>query len=208
MGVINKPNTFSANTTISSSKVNANEDTIYNEFNGNISSANLATDAVVTAKIADSNVTTTKIADAAVTPAKWTNPYCFRARASVATTLTDGAPTRVTFGTEIYDYNNNFSSPTYTAPVAGVYTFSSVVGITNAATMVDCYLTLYVNGAASTRGGRYTMSADSAPIITCDVLLAANDTVEIYAYQNSAGNETSVANADETWFSGHLVHAV
>lgn len=70
MGVINKPYTYSANTTISSSKVNANEDTIYNEFNGSISAANLASDAVTTAKIADSNVTTAKIADDAVTPAK------------------------------------------------------------------------------------------------------------------------------------------
>lgn len=156
----------------------------------------------------DSKVNGSYITNATVTPTQWTNPYCFRARASVATTLTDATLVRVTFGTEIYDYNNNFSSPTYTAPVAGVYTFTSVVGISNAATMVDCYLSLYVNGAVSTRGGRYTMSADSAPMITCDVLLAANDTVEIYAYQNSAGNETSVANADETWFCGHLVHKV
>ncbi len=70
MGVISKPNTFSPNTTMSSSQVNSNFDTIYNEFNGNIAAANLATGAVTTAKIADSNVTTAKIADSNVTTAK------------------------------------------------------------------------------------------------------------------------------------------
>lgn len=80
MGTIVKPNTFSANTTISSSQMNANFDTIYNEFNGSIAAANLATDAVTTTKIAASavtaakldtdSVTTAKIAASAVTPAK------------------------------------------------------------------------------------------------------------------------------------------
>lgn len=70
MGTIAVPNTFSPNTTISSSQVNSNFSTIYNEFNGNIAAANLATGAVTTAKIADSNVTTAKIADSNVTTAK------------------------------------------------------------------------------------------------------------------------------------------
>lgn len=70
MGIIAVPNSFSANTTISSSQVNSNFNTIANEFNGSISAANLATDSVTTAKIADSNVTTAKINDDAVTTAK------------------------------------------------------------------------------------------------------------------------------------------
>lgn len=70
MGTIAVPNTFSPNTTISSSQVNSNFSTIYNEFNGNIAAANLATGAVTTAKIADSNVTTVKLADGAVTATK------------------------------------------------------------------------------------------------------------------------------------------
>lgn len=70
MGVIAVPNTFSPNTSISSSQVNSNFSTIYNEFNGSIAAANLATGAVTTAKIADSNVTTAKIADSNVTTAK------------------------------------------------------------------------------------------------------------------------------------------
>lgn len=41
MGLITKDYSFSANTTIQSAQVNANFDTIYSEFNGNISSANV-----------------------------------------------------------------------------------------------------------------------------------------------------------------------
>jgi hypothetical protein len=88
MGVITKPNTYVAGSTILASEVNANEDTLYTLVNGNIENANikaaaaiaysklnltgailaadLATDAVETAKIKDANVTTAKIADDAV----------------------------------------------------------------------------------------------------------------------------------------------
>jgi hypothetical protein len=67
MGSIAIPNTFSASTTISSSAVNSNFNTIYNEFNGSIEAPNLANDAVTTSKILDNNVTTDKIAAGAIT---------------------------------------------------------------------------------------------------------------------------------------------
>jgi hypothetical protein len=51
-------------TTAVASQVNNPLTTIYNEFNGNISAANLATGAVTTAKIADANVTSAKLVDA------------------------------------------------------------------------------------------------------------------------------------------------
>jgi len=40
MGTITRPNSYSANTTIQSAQVNNDFNTIYSEFNGNISSAN------------------------------------------------------------------------------------------------------------------------------------------------------------------------
>jgi hypothetical protein len=70
MATISKPHTFSPNTTASSSQVNADFDTIYNDYNGSINASNLATGAVSTAKIADDAVTTAKILDANVTNAK------------------------------------------------------------------------------------------------------------------------------------------
>jgi hypothetical protein len=75
MGLINRPQSYTAGTPIEASEVNADLDTIYNEFNGSIAAANLATDAVSTAKIADSAVTTAKIASGAITPAETTTTY-------------------------------------------------------------------------------------------------------------------------------------
>ena len=67
MSVVNKPYTFSANTNISSSQMNANFDTIYNDYNGGISATNLANNAVTTAKITDDAVTADKIANNTIT---------------------------------------------------------------------------------------------------------------------------------------------
>lgn len=46
-GLISKPNTFTAGTLAKSSEVNSNFDTIYNEFNGNISDANISASAAI-----------------------------------------------------------------------------------------------------------------------------------------------------------------
>lgn len=70
MSIINKPNEFVAATEANASEVNANFDTIYDDYNGNITAANLATDSVTTAKIASEAVTTAKIGADAVTAAK------------------------------------------------------------------------------------------------------------------------------------------
>lgn len=201
--------------------MNANLDTIYNEFNGNISAANLASNAVTTAKIADSNVTTAKLADSnvttakindgAVTPAKWTNPYCFRAYPSSGTTIADGANTKILFQTEDYDYNNNFASSTYTAPVAGVYHFNGRVGFaTTIASGVLAYLVLYVNGAETIYGNALSTAytTASAFVISGDIKLNANDTVELWMYQDSGGTEATQASSVAVWFAGHLVHKV
>ena len=67
MAIINKPYTFSPNTSAASSEVNSNFDTIYNDYNGGIAAANLASDAVTTVKIADDAVTSSKIADGTIT---------------------------------------------------------------------------------------------------------------------------------------------
>lgn len=70
MSIIVKPNTFVAGTEANASEVNANFDTIYNDYNGGIAAGNLATDAVTTAKIASEAVTTAKLGPDAVTSAK------------------------------------------------------------------------------------------------------------------------------------------
>jgi len=139
------------------------------------------------------------------------NPYCFRAYGSGSTTLTDEAFVKIAFATEVYDYNNNFASSTYTAPVAGVYHFDSlVIHATVSVASIEAATLIYVNGSLHTSGPSLLPSGVflSGFPASADILLAANDTVEIYHYQNSNGNEATNTSSGKTWFSGHLVHAV
>lgn len=47
MSTVTKPNTFTAGTNAKASEVNANFDTIYNDYNGNITNANIAAGAAI-----------------------------------------------------------------------------------------------------------------------------------------------------------------
>lgn len=137
------------------------------------------------------------------------NPYCFRAYNSSTTTLTDNSTVQVLFQTEIYDYNNNFASSAYTAPFDGVYNFSGSVAIDSAvSTPVDMIITIFVDGAGHTQGGRMTAGSDFALNIAADIFLRAGQVVTLRFFQNSAGNEATNAQIFYTWFAGHLVHAI
>ena len=58
MANITKPNTFTSGTTILSAEVNSNFDTIYNEFNGSITNANISASAAISpSKISGTAVT-------------------------------------------------------------------------------------------------------------------------------------------------------
>lgn len=119
MGIIAKPNTFSPSTTISSSQVNANFDTIYNDYNGGISAANLATDAVTTAKIADSNVTTAKINDSAVTTAKIADDAVTEAKITLSSSIATVSTSETTTSTSYADLATTTDTVTFTVPSNG-----------------------------------------------------------------------------------------
>lgn len=214
MSTISKPNTFSANTSISSSQMNANFDTIYNDYNGGISSANLATDSVVTAKIADSNVTTAKIADSnvttakvatsAITPQKWANIYKFRAYRTAALNTPTSFATAIVFDTESFDTNSNFNTGTgeYTAGVAGFHRFGWRAKITTSGTE-QFQSQLYVNGAAVSSGTNSTAPSQHITTQGCVLIqLAANDVVTLRV-SNTAARAFEVGSAN-FYFDGIL----
>jgi hypothetical protein len=143
----------------------------------------------------------------AATPGIWTNPYCFRAYDSAGTTLTDDTVVTVNLGTEEYDYNNNFSGNTYTAPVAGVYHFDGAFNINGAvATGVYAFAALYVGSTEVSRGVTGVPVGSDTFSVSDDLLLAAGAQVTLRAYQNSAGGEATVTGSGFTHFSGHLIH--
>lgn len=151
-------------------------------------------------------VTTPAITDASVTPAKWTNPYSFKAIVTTTYNTTPVAMTKLTFNTKSYDYNTNFSTSTsaYTAPVAGVYRFNANFQ-TGASPSGRMFLSFYKNGTEIQRGpdGSFTAYSNS---IAGDFLLAASDTMTVYYY---VGDTIPVkATAESVSFSGSLVHKV
>ena len=67
MSVIVKPNTFATGGTVTASELNANHDTIYNEFNGNIDNANIKAAANINgSKLAAATITAGKLAAACI----------------------------------------------------------------------------------------------------------------------------------------------
>jgi hypothetical protein len=151
-------------------------------------------------------VTTPAITDASVTPAKWTNPYSFKAIVTTTYNTTPIAMTKLAFNTKSYDYNTNFSTSTsaYTAPVAGVYRFNANFQ-TGASATGRMFLTFYKNGTEIQRGPDGSFSAFSTSIAG-DFLLAESDTMTVYYYVNDT--IPVKATLESVSFSGSLVHKV
>lgn len=191
MSSISKPSTFSSSTTISSSEVNDNFDTIYNDYNGGISAANLASNAVTTAKITDSNVTTAKIADDAVTDAKRTRIKAGMYKQAGSQTLTTSYAKKA-LDTATYDPESWFDNANdkITVSEAGLYLMHcTVVDSTNPAGE-DISFQFYINGSAygdyAQIGGGTSQNNSSA--ITAIKALSASDYIQIYAKASVATN--------------------
>ena len=81
----------------------------------------------------------------AVTPSHWTNPYVFRAYRTASLSSPSGGQAKITFDTESFDDNNNFSGGTYTVPVDGKYQINARFSI--ATSTAVAFILIYKNGA-------------------------------------------------------------
>lgn len=72
-GIVTKPFTFSNGQVADAAQVNSDFDTIYNEFNGNITGANFADNAITSSKIAAGSITSSHIVDGTITSADIAN---------------------------------------------------------------------------------------------------------------------------------------
>lgn len=180
MANIAKPNTFSANTTISSSQVNDNFDTIYDEFNGNISEANLADNAVTEDKVASNAVTTPKIADTAVTYTKLISTIFSEQVTSNSNPGTAG-------GTRNYI---NLGGIKLCWGITNSITRSGVGGETRGITLPTSFFSS-VTGLAS----NYQSSADERNTAKIQTFSTSALTVHIYNYSGGTGGVSNVS-----WF--------
>lgn len=127
MGLISFTN-ISDGTTIDAADVNSPLNTIYNDYNGNIDSTNLADNAVTTAKITDANITASKFGVGAITGADgWVSTTDTWTYASASTFTVAGDKTSIyTTGTRL-----KFSQTTvkYAVVISSVYTSVTTVTI-------------------------------------------------------------------------------
>jgi hypothetical protein len=134
----------------------------------------------------------------------------FRAVPASNQTINHDTLTKVTWGTETYDTNNNFASSTFTPTVAGYYQINAVLdlGVTGGRNYYFQNM-IYKNGSAFSNpewsvtnpvGGRFTTAW--ADIVYCN---GSTDYIEIYVYAYDYTASTSVTARVESSFSGCLL---
>jgi hypothetical protein len=129
------------------------------------------------------------------------NGPAFSAYASSAQTLNGGAATKVNFGTEEFDTNNNFASSRFTPTVAGYYQVNAQVYTGTPQSRFIVYL--LKNGAGCKTGNDFSSIAYGNTMGALVYMNGSTDYLEIYAYFSTTGN-TNFA-VDATWFNGAMV---
>ena len=154
---------------------------------------------------------------------KQTTGCAFRARAtSDGQTIQPNTPTKVVFGTQVYDYGDvyNPSNSRFTAPVDGVYNFSWSVRMGTPTSTPKLDAEIRVNGNSNVNyvncGYNQQASNNAAWIGSGDMYMSAGDYAELFVDQNtsSSTNLTDTSNANNLdpgnhiWWTGHLIHEV
>lgn len=167
-------------TSVNAAATNTPLSTIYNDYNGNITDANIAANAA--------------IAGSKISLATTFNPYKFSVYRNSA--FTTGSPAKVQFDTELFDTGSNFDSTTnyrFIAPVSGFYFFSGAVSMTLGGTSIIQSL-LYKNGSLVNAGLEIGNGSSGGTTVTGPVSallqLSATDYVEMFAFGAGAAGVT------------------
>ena len=138
------------------------------------------------------------------------NGPAFRAFVAVGQTIVQGAQRKVTFGSETFDTNNNFTNSTFTPTVEGYYQLNATVRISGNSGTGEVMIILYKNGAEYARGTNESGTEQGASFYSMQVsdIAYANgttDNFEIYIQQSSGADRTTTAGSAISYFSGVMV---
>ena len=131
----------------------------------------------------------------------------FSAYANAATSLTNGAFTKISFQVEDYDTNNNFASSRFTPTVAGYYQISAASNVSGGTT-AELSIAVYKNGAGHRQGSDF-ITAGSQYAQSISTLVYCNgstDFIEIYLYIATAGKLTGTGD-NSVWFNGAMIRS-
>lgn len=90
------------------------------------------------------------------------NPMAARAYSTVATSCVGGTYTKLVFGTEQYDYGNNFASSTYTAPETRDYDIRARAATIGQTASERFLVSIYVDGVELAQGTDVTCGTAGA----------------------------------------------
>lgn len=138
------------------------------------------------------------------------NGPAFRAYIDGAQTITSGSQQKVTFGTETFDTNSNFSSSRFTPTVEGYYQLNATVRIDGTASTGEVMIILYKNGGEYARGTNEQGTEQGVNFYSMQVsdIAYANGTTdhfEIYIQQTSGSSRNTTAGTTISYFSGVMV---
>lgn len=125
---------------------------------------------------------------------------CVLAKVASKQTNVGGADTEtdIPFGTEIFDQNSDFASPSFTAPVTGRYLMLAEISITQIDTDATFYMLAAVASNRTLYAGiipaNYLFSADAKMSITASQIIDmdVNDTLKIRLSQSDGATQTDI----------------
>lgn len=131
----------------------------------------------------------------------------FSAYANAATSLTNGAFTKISFQVEDYDTNNNFASSRFTPTVAGYYQVSAASNVSGGTT-AELSIAVYKNGAGHRQGSDFITAGTqySQSISTLVYCNGSTDYIEIYLYIATSGKSTGTGD-NSVWFNGAMIRS-
>jgi hypothetical protein len=136
----------------------------------------------------------------------------FSAYSSTNQTFANNTALKITFDTEVFDTNNNFSSSRFTPTVAGYYQINCSVYY-NLSLCSQLTAGIFKNGSRFLDTTNYYNSGSPITIgsnvqLTGGGLIYLNGTtdyVEVYATLSIGGTNTTSGGSYITWFQGALV---
>lgn len=129
----------------------------------------------------------------------------FSATPTTTQSVTSGIYTKVNFGTENFDTNNNFASSRFTPTVAGYYFISGSIYSVSTAAATYIWALIYKNGGLAFVGNLNTPVTTVDGVGTVNGLVYMNgstDYVEMYCYL--VGTSPVIQTGVTTVFSGFL----
>lgn len=138
------------------------------------------------------------------------NGPAFRAYIATEQAITSGSQQKVTFGSETFDTNSNFTSSRFTPTVEGYYQLNATVRIEGSSGTGEVMITIWKNGGEYSRGTNEQGTEQGANWYSMQVsdLAYANgstDYFEIYIQQTSGSNRNTTAGTNISYFSGAMV---